>query len=99
MNSDGTSTVEVTHISGYGIWLLMGDRERFLSSEDFPWFRDVPVSQIVSVEEPTPGHYPASVNRESGILTLPAVTPCGYLENILLSVSFWRKNHGQLSNA
>ncbi len=52
-----TSKVEVTNISGHGIWLLTGDRELFLSYEDFPWFRDVPISQIVNVEEPTPGHF------------------------------------------
>ena len=61
MNSEprgiGTSTVEVTNISGHGIWLLAGDQELFLSYEDFPWFRDVSISQIVNVEEPTPGHF------------------------------------------
>ncbi len=51
------STVEVTDISGHGIWLVTGDRELFLSYEDFPWFRDVPISQIANVEEPTPGYF------------------------------------------
>lgn len=40
-----------------GIWLLTGDRELFLSYEDFPWFRDVSISQVVNVEEPAPGHF------------------------------------------
>ena len=61
MNSEptgiDTSTVEVTNISRHGIWLLAGDRELFLAYEDFPWFRDAPVSKIVNVEEPTPGHF------------------------------------------
>ena len=61
MNSEprgiGTSIVEVTNVSGHGIWLLTGDRELFLSYEDFPWFRDVPISQVVNVEEPAPGHF------------------------------------------
>ncbi len=61
MNSEprgiGTSTVEVTNISSHGIWLLTGARELFLSYEDFPWFRDVPISHIVNVEEPRPGHF------------------------------------------
>ncbi len=61
MNSEplgiGTSTVEVTNISRHGIWLLAGDRELFLPYEDFPWFRDAPVSRIVNVEEPTLGHF------------------------------------------
>jgi len=28
-----------------------------MSYDDFPWFRDVPVRQILNVEEPTPGHF------------------------------------------
>ena len=48
---------EVTNISRHGIWLLAVDRELFLACEDFPWFRDAPVSKIVNVEEPTPGHF------------------------------------------
>ena len=37
--------------------LLAGDTELFLAYEDFPWFRDAPVSKIVNVEEPKPGHF------------------------------------------
>jgi len=51
------SDVEVTNISKHGVWLLSGDREMFLSYEDFPWFKDVPVGAILNVEEPTPGHF------------------------------------------
>ena len=61
MNSEplgiGTSAVEVTNITSNGVWLLSGERELFLSYSDFPWFKDVPVSKIISVEEPTPGHF------------------------------------------
>ena len=53
----GTSKVEVTNISTHGVWVLAGDPEFFLSYEDFPWFKDAPVSKIVNVEEPTPGHF------------------------------------------
>jgi len=49
--------VEVTHISSHGIWLLTGDKELFLSYEDFPWFKDVPIRKILKVEEVTPGHF------------------------------------------
>jgi Protein of unknown function (DUF2442) len=52
-----TSPVEVTNISSHGIWLLTGDRELFMSYEDFPWFKDAPVKKILNVEEPTPGHF------------------------------------------
>ena len=53
----GTSPVEVTNISGHGIWLLASGVELFLPYDDFPWFKDVAVSKILNVEEPNPGHY------------------------------------------
>lgn len=52
-----TSAVEVTNISSHGVWLLAGEREMFMSYEDFPWFKDVPVGKVLHVEEPRPGHY------------------------------------------
>lgn len=52
-----TASVEVTHISGIGVWLLTGDRELFMSYENFPWFKDAPVGKILNVKEPRPGHF------------------------------------------
>lgn len=52
-----TSAVEVTHVSSHGVWLLASERELFLPYEDFPWFRDVPIGQVLNVREPSPGHY------------------------------------------
>ena len=52
-----TLAVEVTNISIHGIWLLTGDRELFLSYDQFPWFKDVPIGKIFNVAEPTPGHF------------------------------------------
>jgi hypothetical protein len=52
-----TSAVEVTHISSHGIWLLAGEREHFLPYEDFPWFKDASVKQILNVEQPSIGHF------------------------------------------
>jgi len=53
----GISEVEVTNISAHGVWLLVRDRELFMSYEDFPWFKDHPVKSILNVEEPSPGHF------------------------------------------
>ncbi|MCY3667427.1 MAG: DUF2442 domain-containing protein [Gemmatimonadetes bacterium] len=39
------------------IWLLVDEREFFLSYEDFPWFKEVPIGNILRVEQPTPGHF------------------------------------------
>ena len=38
-----TSGFEVTNISGHGVWLLVGDRELYMSYDDFPWFKNAPV--------------------------------------------------------
>lgn len=54
---ESTSPVEVTNISGHGIWLLAAERELFLPYDNFPWFKDAPVGKVLNVEEPTPGHY------------------------------------------
>ena len=51
------SKVEVTNISSHGIWLLKGDDEYFLSYEDFPWFKNAKVSQILNVKEVSEGHF------------------------------------------
>jgi hypothetical protein len=45
-----TSVVEVTNVSKHGFWLLLGNRERFLAFEHFPWFRDVSIGQLCNVE-------------------------------------------------
>jgi len=52
-----TFPIEVTHVSNYGVWILANDRELFMSYEDFPWFKDVPVGKILNVEEPMAGHF------------------------------------------
>ena len=45
-----TSEVEVTQISKHGIWLLLQEKEYFLSFDNFPWFKDASVSAIQNVE-------------------------------------------------
>ena len=52
-----TSEIEVTNISSNGIWLLTHDKELFMSYEDFPWFKNMPVGKIINVEEPSAGHF------------------------------------------
>ena len=52
-----TSAIEVTNISKHGLWLFTGSGERFLPFDDFPWFRNAPVADILNVQEPSPGHY------------------------------------------
>ena len=54
---ENTSEVEVTNISGHGLWLYAHGTEHFLSYEQYPWFEEKTVSQITNVEETSPGHY------------------------------------------
>ncbi len=57
MLGTNTSQVEVTNISSHGIWILSNDDEMFLSYDDFPWFKDVPIRKILNIEEPSPNHF------------------------------------------
>ena len=45
-----TSEVEVTEISKHGIWLLLQEKECFLSYENFPWFKNASVWAIQNIE-------------------------------------------------
>ncbi|MBM3268993.1 MAG: DUF2442 domain-containing protein [Candidatus Sericytochromatia bacterium] len=51
-----TSDVEVTNISKYGFWVIIHDKELFLPFEDFPWFREATVGQILNLDHVTEGH-------------------------------------------
>ena len=50
--ADGKITLQakVTHIDKQGIWLLIGEKESFLSFELFPWFKGASVAAIHNVE-------------------------------------------------
>lgn len=50
------SAVEVTNISRHGFWLLLDDEELFVPFASFPWFRNVPVGNILHVERPQQHH-------------------------------------------
>ena len=46
----GTSEVEVTHIDRHGLWVYVQATEYFLPYEDYPWFRDAKVRDILNVK-------------------------------------------------
>ena len=48
--------VEVTNVSGQGFWLLVDDRELFVPFDDFPWFRDASIGQLLRVKRPSVHH-------------------------------------------
>ena len=51
-----TSPVEVTNVSANGLWLLLNDKEYFLSFDQFPWFRKASIAQITNVDLLSPHH-------------------------------------------
>ena len=53
----GTSGVEVSHISAHGVWLLAHEQELFMPYEEFPWFREATVQDVLNVEEVAPDHF------------------------------------------
>jgi hypothetical protein len=54
----GTSTleVEVTNISNHGFWLLLDTEEVFVPFDQFPWFKNASIDEILHVELPHAGH-------------------------------------------
>ncbi len=50
------SDVEITNVSKHGFWLLVGSKERFVSFEQFPWFRDASIGHLLNVELASPHH-------------------------------------------
>jgi len=50
------SAVEVTNVSPHGLWLLLDNREVFLAYDQFPWFKEAAIGQVVHVELPAPDH-------------------------------------------
>ena len=45
-----TSQVEVSNIDQFGLWVLVQSKEYFLPYDDFPWFRNATIDQILKVE-------------------------------------------------
>jgi len=50
------SSVEVTNISAHGLWLFLDSKEHFLPYDEFPWFKNAKVAEILNVERPQSDH-------------------------------------------
>ena len=50
------SEVEVTHISPFGIWILVRDKKYFCLMKTSPGFLKARLEEIFEVEEVSPGH-------------------------------------------
>jgi hypothetical protein len=51
-----TSAAEITNVSKHGFWLLIGDAERFVAFEHFPWFRHASIEHLLNVTLPSNHH-------------------------------------------
>lgn len=51
-----TSAAEVTNVSVHGFWILIGNQEHFLSFEQFPWFKNAAIAELVNVELQSANH-------------------------------------------
>lgn len=51
-----TSDPEVTNVSQHGFWVLLDEREIFLSFRQFPWFADATIGELSDLERPVPHH-------------------------------------------
>jgi hypothetical protein len=56
-----TSDVEVTNVGTHGIWLYVKGAEYFLPHDDYPWFRNARLAEILDVRllHGTHLHWPA----------------------------------------
>jgi len=43
-------SAKITNIGPHGVWLFVRDKEYFLPYDQFPWFRDAKVGEILEVE-------------------------------------------------
>ena len=70
--------LEVTNISQRGFWLYCDNREFFLPYENYPWFRDAKVKDILEVrlESRTRLYWPKlDVDLSLSILEAPETYP------------------------
>jgi hypothetical protein len=45
-----TSQVEVSNIDVHGFWLYAEDKEYFLAFEEYPWFKNAKLKEILKVK-------------------------------------------------
>ena len=51
-----TSVPEVTNVSQHGFWVLLDEREVFVSFRQFPWFADATIAELSNLERPVSHH-------------------------------------------
>ncbi len=49
-HGQSTSEVEVSHIDAHGFWLCVSNKEYFLPYENYPWFKDARIREVLNVQ-------------------------------------------------
>jgi hypothetical protein len=78
MPGTSISQIEVTSIDSQGLWLFIEGIEYFLSYENFPWFKESKLVDILNVELYSGDHihWPAlDIDLSIGILENPGNYP------------------------
>ena len=44
------SDVDISLVTAKGFWIFVQSKEYFLSFDDYPWFRDARITEIMNVE-------------------------------------------------
>ena len=59
LSMSGTDILEyeVTNIDKHGFWLLVEDKEYFVSFEDYPAFKKATIEQMLNVHREGPGQF------------------------------------------
>ena len=76
-----TSEVEVSNIDVHGFWLYVKGKEYFLPFDEYPWFKNAKVSDIINVEllHESHLHWPKlDVDIDLLSLKIPGQTPLSY---------------------
>ncbi len=76
-----TDNAEVTNISPFGIWVLVGGVELFISYREYPFFDGASIKDIADVEEDSMGnlHWPKlDIDIETDSLKNPEKYPLIY---------------------
>lgn len=45
-----TSAVEVTNVDSFGLWILLQEKEYFLPYDEYPWFKNARLDQVLNVQ-------------------------------------------------
>jgi hypothetical protein len=56
MPGTNISQIEVTSVDSQGLWLFVEGTEYFLSYENFPWFKEAKLADVLNVELLSGGH-------------------------------------------